>query len=248
MGGVMTSRASSVQGLLDRVRSESLAALSDWELVKRFAEAGDEVAFGAIVDRHGPMLLGLCRRLVSDCHLADDVLQATFLVLARKAGTIRRRDSLASWLYSVTRRVARQARLAEAARSQRERRSASAGVRGSERDPGWDELLHVLDEELDRLPQSQRAPLLLCYLQGRTQDEAARQLGWSFLATPDIILYLFEGRADWPSCWTFVACRMSPLRKCNYPREERTQRGRAVTCLFRSSLPDVAGQLNSPRM
>jgi RNA polymerase sigma factor (sigma-70 family) len=175
----MTSRASSVQGLLDRVRSESLAAASDWELVQRFAEAGDEAAFAAIVDRHGPMLLGLCRRLVSDCHLADDILQATFLVLARKAGSIRRRDSLASWLYGVARRVARQARLAEAARSQRERRAANTGTRGSEPDPGWQELLHVLDEELDRLPPSQRAPLLLCYLQGRTQDEAAKQLGWS---------------------------------------------------------------------
>jgi RNA polymerase sigma factor (sigma-70 family) len=175
----MTTRSSSLPGLLERVLSDAQAPFSDQQLLDRFVESGDETAFAAILDRHGPMLLGVSRRLLGDAHLADDVLQATFLVLARKARAIRRRDNLAGWLYGVTRRLARQAQLAEAARSRRERKTA--GLRGQtrERDGGWDELLRVLDEELQRLPERVRAPLLLCYLEGRTQDEAARQLGWS---------------------------------------------------------------------
>ncbi len=173
----MAARSSSLPRLLTRARSEVLAPASDRELVERFTESGDEAAFAALLDRHGPMLLGVCRRQLRDADLADDVVQATFLVLARKAGSVRKRDSLASWLYGVAQRLARQARLAEAARSRREARVARAeAVSG---DPAWDELLRVLDEELRRLPEKQRDPLLLCYLQGRTQDEAARQLGWS---------------------------------------------------------------------
>src|SRR5262249_53259091 len=175
----MATQPSSLPGLLQRVLSDAHAPLSDRQLLDRFVESGDETAFAAILDRHGPMLLGVSRRLLGDAHLADDVLQATFLVLARKARAIRRRDNLAGWLYGVTRRLARQAQLAEAARSRRERKAA--GVRGPayERDGGWDELLRILDEELQRMPERLRAPLLLCYLEGRTQDEAARQLSWS---------------------------------------------------------------------
>jgi RNA polymerase sigma factor (sigma-70 family) len=167
----------SFPGLVRRVLSDSLSRLSDRQLLDRFAGVHDEAAFAAILDRHGPMILGVCRRLLSDAHLADDVLQATFLVLARKAGSIRRRESLASWLYGVAKRLARQARLAESARARREARVAGNRREAAERDPGWDELLRVLDDELQRLPEKQRSPLILCYLEGRTQDEAARQLG-----------------------------------------------------------------------
>jgi RNA polymerase sigma factor (sigma-70 family) len=173
----MTRPPATLPGLLSRVLSSAHGQLSDRQLLDRFTDSGDEGAFAAILDRHGPMLLGLCRRWVGDAHLGEDVLQATFLVLARKARAIRRRDSLAGWLYGVAQRLARQAKLADAARARRERRAA--GKEAREADAGWDELLRALDEELQRLPERCRAPLLLCYLQGRAQDEAARQLGWS---------------------------------------------------------------------
>jgi RNA polymerase sigma factor (sigma-70 family) len=174
----MAARPDVIPELIKQVVSESLAQYSDRQLLDRFVERGEEDAFAAILDRHGPMLLALCRRLLPDAHLADDVLQATFLVLARKARSIRQRDSLASWLHGVARRLARQARLAETARSRREQHAAADRKEEGE-DPGWDELLRVLDEELGRLSQRHRLPLLLCYLEGQTQDEAAHQLGWS---------------------------------------------------------------------
>src|SRR5262249_52828810 len=140
----------SLPAVLQHVLLDSLSEFSDQQLLDRFAESGDEAAFAAILDRHGPMLLGLCRRLVGE-RLADDVVQATFLVLARKACSIHRRDSLVNWLYGVAQRLARQARLTEAARRRREQRVATE--RGEEKgDSGWDELLRVLDEELQRLP------------------------------------------------------------------------------------------------
>src|SRR6516165_2498007 len=114
----------SLPGLVKRVLSNSLSQLSDRQLLDRFSDSRDEGAFAAILDRHGPMILGLCRRLLSDAHLADDVLQATFLVLARKADSIRRRESLGSWLYGVAKRIARQAQLAESARARREEKVA----------------------------------------------------------------------------------------------------------------------------
>jgi RNA polymerase sigma factor (sigma-70 family) len=162
--------------LLERVLTEANAAATDGHLLARFIDEGDQGAFGAILDRHGPMLLGLCRRQLHADDGADDVLQATFLVLARKARSIRRRDNLAGWLYGVCRRLVRQAQRTEAARRQRERRAARAEATG---DTGWDDLLRVLDAELQHLPARYREPLLLCYLEGRTQDEAAVHLGWS---------------------------------------------------------------------
>src|SRR5262249_23383272 len=110
---------------------------SDRQLLDRFTETAEEVAFAAILDRHGPMLRGLCHRLLGDGHLADDVVQATFLVLARKARSIRQRDSLAGWLYAVAQRLSRQARLAESARSHREQKAASESKEMAPDDPGW---------------------------------------------------------------------------------------------------------------
>jgi RNA polymerase sigma factor (sigma-70 family) len=162
------------------VLSESLAQCSDRQLLDRFIESGNDAAFAVILDRHGPMLLGLCRRSLDGAtHLAEDVLQATFLVLARKARSIRRRDSLVGWLCGVAGRLARQARSSERAQTRREQRAARERPEAHNADPAWEDLLRVLDAELQRLPDRYRAPLLLCYLEGRTQDEAASQLGWS---------------------------------------------------------------------
>jgi RNA polymerase sigma factor (sigma-70 family) len=167
-----------VPELFKRVLAEAQAPCSDWHLLERYLEATDHGAFGEILQRHGPMLLGLCRRQLAARDVAEDVLQATFLVLARKARTIRRRDNLAGWLYGVAQRLVRQVRRTDAARLRRERIAAQAH-RENAGDPAWDELLAVLDEELQRLPERYRVPLLLCYLEGRTQDEAALQVGWS---------------------------------------------------------------------
>jgi RNA polymerase sigma factor (sigma-70 family) len=157
----------------------SLADCGDHELLGRFTARGDEAAFAALVRRHGPMVRGLCRRLLGDPGRADDVFQATFLVLARRAGSIRRRAAVGSWLYGVARRLSHKAQRGDARRRRHERRAAESRPHWTAPDAGWAELLAVLDEELGRLPEQARAPLLLCYLEGYTQDEAARFLGWS---------------------------------------------------------------------
>ena len=128
----MATRPPTLPAVLQCVLSESLAQCSDRQLLDRFIESGDEAAFAAILDRHGPTLLGLCRRLVDGQPLAEDVLQATFLVLARKVRSIHRRDSLVGWLYGVADRLARQARRPNGPSSWREQRVASE--RGKQRD------------------------------------------------------------------------------------------------------------------
>jgi RNA polymerase sigma factor (sigma-70 family) len=149
---------------------------SDAALLDRFAADRDPAAFAGLVARYGPVVLGVCRRVIGDPHLAEDVFQAVFLVLARKAGSIRKRDAVGSWLYGVAYRLARKAR--------NRSRFAPAPQNVSEPvDPAataaWNDLLAALDHELQRLPDKLRAPLLLCYYDACTQDEAARRLGWS---------------------------------------------------------------------
>ena len=159
----MAPQPPSLPAALQRVLSESLAQCSDRQLLDRFIESGNDAAFAAILDRHGPMLLGLCRRSLDGAtHLAEDVLQATFLVLARKARSIRQRDSLVGWLCGVAGRLARQARSSERAHARREQRAARERPEVHNPDPAWEDLLRVLDAELARLPERYRAPLLLC--------------------------------------------------------------------------------------
>src|SRR5262245_46483937 len=174
----MAARFATWPVLLRRALAEPLSSRGDAELLERFVSAADEPAFAALLERHGPMVLGVCRRLLGDAHRAEDAFQATFLVLARRARSVRRRDSLACWLFGVASRLSRQARRAEAARLRREARAARRPEAG-EADTARQELLALLDEELGRLPERHREPLVLCYLGGRTQDEAAGQLGWS---------------------------------------------------------------------
>jgi RNA polymerase sigma factor (sigma-70 family) len=151
----------------------------DAALLARFLELRDEDAFAALVRRHGPLVLGLCRRWLGSLHDAEDVFQATFLVLARKAASVRKRQSLASYLHGVALRLAARIR----ANAVRWRHFAQASDLMHTPDPldrlSARELRQGLDEELQRLPERYRAPLLLCFLQGRTQDEAAQDLGWS---------------------------------------------------------------------
>jgi RNA polymerase sigma factor (sigma-70 family) len=154
---------------------------TDRELLERFAGQREEAAFAALVQRHGPMVLGVCRRVLHDAHDADDAFQATFLVLARKADSLARPEKLANWLYGVACRTAARARAQAVRRRVHERQftnmpSAPTPSGGAE---SFHELRLVLDEELQRLPDKYRAPLVLCYLEGKTYVEAAQVLGWA---------------------------------------------------------------------
>ncbi len=152
----------------------------DGELLRRFVAAREEAAFAGLVRRHGAMVLGVCRRVLDDAHDAEDAFQATFLVLARRAAAVRKRESLASWLYGVAYRVSRKARAAAAHRSRVGNLLVDpASTADPVAEAAWRELRPVIDEELSRLPEKYRAPLVLCYLEGKTNEEAARLLGWT---------------------------------------------------------------------
>ncbi len=175
----MPPNAMTLLGYLRRLAppaAPDAALLADW-LSRR-----DEGAFAALVARHGPMVLGVCRRILGDRHHAEDVFQATFLVLARQAVLLRRPEALASYLYSIAVRLARKSR------GKTHRRPFPTGPDAPEPiDPHPDpldvlsgrELLSLLDEEVARLPQRYRLPLLLCVLQERTVEETAHLLGWT---------------------------------------------------------------------
>ncbi len=153
--------------------------LADGELLRRYVSHGDEAAVTALVERHGAMVLGICRRVLGHAHDAEDVCQATFLVLIRKAAAVRKKESLASWLHGVAYHVATNLKRDLARRRRRER----AAVKQPSPDPlddlTWREAQTVLDAELARLPERFRAPLVLCCLEGKTRDEAVRELGWT---------------------------------------------------------------------
>ncbi|MGE3807873.1 MAG: RNA polymerase sigma factor, partial [Gemmataceae bacterium] len=148
---------------------------SDRQLLEKFLATRDELAFEELLQRHGPMVLRLCRRLLPDKHRADDVFQATFLTLVAKGDSIDKRDAVGSWLYGVAYRVATRARARAAL--QREREIHVEEITGIElEDAGHTELRPVLDEEVQRLPQKYRVPVVLCYLEGKTNEQAAQEL------------------------------------------------------------------------
>jgi RNA polymerase sigma factor (sigma-70 family) len=157
---------------------------ADAALLTRYARHRDSAAFAELLRRHGPVVLGACRRTLSDPHDAEDAFQAVFLVLARKAGTVRPPGRVGGWLYGVAVRTARKAKVAAARRWRREMASAEAS-RGRERPeplPGSalerTELRAIIDDELGRLPARLREAVVLCDLGGKSRSEAARELGW----------------------------------------------------------------------
>jgi RNA polymerase sigma factor (sigma-70 family) len=157
----------------------SVVGLSEGQLVARFVTERDELAFEAIVTRHGPMVLGVCRRLLHDPQDVEDAFQATFLVLVKKAGSLRDRELLAKWLHGVAVRVASRARRDRSRRLKRERSGTFVAAFARPDDGGGehDALLERLDLEVARLPDRFRAPVVLCYLQGLTHDQAAVRVG-----------------------------------------------------------------------
>jgi RNA polymerase sigma factor (sigma-70 family) len=154
--------------------------LSDGQLVQRFLTArdgADQAAFTALVDRHGPMVLGVCREVLGNSHDAQDAFQATFLVLARKAGSVRKADSVSSWLHGVALRVAMRAKAGAARRRVYERRSAALKAAELGRQGGSREWWPELHEEIARLPARYREPVVLYYLEGLTTEDAALRVG-----------------------------------------------------------------------
>jgi RNA polymerase sigma factor (sigma-70 family) len=148
-----------------------LPELTDGDLLSRFLQKQDAGAFETLLRRHGPLVLSVCRRILKNATDAEDAFQATFLVLLRTGRSIRKPESLASWLHGVARRTALHAKRAAARRRRKEAEVVPRETAGSQ------DLAEVLDEELAGLPEPYRAAILLCDLEGKTRKEAARELG-----------------------------------------------------------------------
>src|SRR5258708_36950066 len=210
--------------------AETLGELSDRQLLERLLAAPDAAVFEALVRRHGPMVYRVCWRVLQQAEDTEDAFQATFLLLARKLQTVRKRDSVASWLHGVAQRVALDAKAQTARRRRHEAQVAANSHPGPPEDTTWRELRTVLDSELGRLPEKLRLPLILCYLEGRSQEEAATQLGWS---KSTLLRRLKEARAVlghrlsrrgvvWPAALSAVLlsdcpapCALSPRVRCS---------------------------------
>jgi RNA polymerase sigma factor (sigma-70 family) len=184
---------STAQGFTDHMQVlfgvGTCAGMTDGQLLERFLaerNSGGELAFEALVARHGPMVMRVCRNLLNDPHDVHDAFQAVFLVLARRAGAIRDRDSVGGWLYGVAVRVAARARVSAIRRNIRDRRTTRAAqsiaaVVSNQNDASTidrNEGAEIVHHELGRLPEKYRAPVVLCYLEGLTHDEAAARLCW----------------------------------------------------------------------
>ena len=171
------SRATTA-ALLKAIQTAQASGVSDADLLRRFSDGNDQAAFAALLRRHGGMVLGVCRRVLPNLQDAEDACQATFLILARKARCHNRwQASVSNWLYATARKVSHNARVAAQRRSRREARAAVPEVVQPVDGMSGRELLAALDEELGRLPPRYREPLVLCYLEGLTRDEAAVRLG-----------------------------------------------------------------------
>ena len=158
------------------VEDESVRQLSDQHLLRQFCDHRDDAAFGMLLRRHGPMVLDVCRGVFGNDADAEDAFQATFLVLVSKASSIRKTASVGSWLHGVAYRTAVKARAQLATRRKREAHAPTRTIWEPD-DLTWREMQEILHEELNGLAERYRVPLVACYLEGKTQDQAAAQLG-----------------------------------------------------------------------
>jgi RNA polymerase sigma factor (sigma-70 family) len=156
----------------------TLVGSSDAELLERFVARGDERAFEALVTRHGRSVQAVCRDVLRDPHDAEDAFQATFLILARKAGSLWVRNSLAAWLHRVAHRVAVEANRQKVRRRAVEKTGLDLDPVRTDASTSWGSLPQALHEEIDQLPEKYRAPIILCDLEELSRDEAAHRLGW----------------------------------------------------------------------
>jgi RNA polymerase sigma factor (sigma-70 family) len=163
--------------LRNLVGSAPAEEASEALLLERYVVYRDEAAFETLVRRFGPMVLGVCRRILTDGHAVEDAFQATFLVLVRKARSIRKREQLGNWLYGVAYRTATKARASAARWHARERQVRAMASADPVQEVIRRDLGEVIDDELSRLPAKYRQPFVLCYLEGKTNEEAARKLG-----------------------------------------------------------------------
>jgi RNA polymerase sigma factor (sigma-70 family) len=181
--GVRLMTVIKTSGVMRQLRRAALLSsggdISDADLLEAFISRRDEAAFEALLRRHGPMVLGVARRILRHPHDAEDAFQATFLVLVRKAASIVPRALVGHWLYGVAYRTAMKAKAMKSKRRAKES-LASPRPRAAAGDTGdlWEELQPVLDRELNALPAKYRLPVFLCDLEGKKHREAARQLGW----------------------------------------------------------------------
>src|ERR1700730_3999675 len=170
-----------MNGVLQHLRRTVLlrdgAGLTDGQLLQDYLSRRDEAALAALVQRHGPMVWGVCRRVLNNYHDAEDAFQATFLVLVRRAASIASPELLANWLYGVAHKTALKARATIAKRAVRERQVTEMPQPAVAEPDLWHHLQPLLDQELSRLPDKYRVAIVLCDLEGKTRKEAARQLG-----------------------------------------------------------------------
>src|SRR6516165_2978278 len=167
-----------IRHLRRAVLRQDRAGKMDGQLLASFIDQKDDAAFEALVRRHGPMVFGVCRRVVGNHHDAEDAFQATFLVLARKASSVSPRAMVANWLHSVALRTAMKAKVMTAKRRRREKQVEHMPEPEAAEQDQWRDLQAVLDQELNGLPENYRLPILLCDLEGKRIKEAAQQLGW----------------------------------------------------------------------
>jgi RNA polymerase sigma factor (sigma-70 family) len=161
------------------LHASAAATAADAVLLQQFVDNRDEAAFAALVQRHAPLVLGVCRRLLADDHDAEDVFQATFVVLARQAASLRGGGRLPGWLHTVTCRLALRARSQASGRRARERQLSAMDYAEAPIEQVWRDLRPILDEELQAISAKYRIPLVLCHLAGKTQQEASVELGCS---------------------------------------------------------------------
>jgi RNA polymerase sigma factor (sigma-70 family) len=170
--------ASTVRYVLKLASSSQLRDWTDLQLLKQFSSDRDEQAFAELMSRHAALVLSVCRRVLQHEQDAEDAFQATFLVLAQRAGSIRKGTALASWLYGVAYRISSKQKISLARLHRREQRTTLCAPNDPAYQAAWNDLQRVLDDELQLLPERYRLPFVLCCLQGKSKSETAAEVGW----------------------------------------------------------------------